>query len=144
MTQQSAHAHNCDVGSAGKTTILVIDDDEGMREMSQETLQGAGYEVDVAESCNEGMRIFRQKIIDLAIVDIFLPEKDGLEELMEMRRNSQAAKVLAISGGGNIGFGQALGLAEKLGATATLAKPFRPDELLEKVREILEERNRHG
>src|SRR5262245_27907106 len=82
------------------------------------------------------MRTARKKRLDVAIVDSFLPDKDGLETLMEMRRSSKEAKVLAISGGGNIGFGQALALAEKLGAKATMAKPFTPDELVAKVAQL--------
>ena len=124
------------MAGARKRRILVLDDDSGILEMIREALVRAGYEVELAGTCDDGMRIFRKKRIDLAIVDIFMPDKDGLETLMEMRRSSKDAKVLAISGGGNIGFGQALALAEKLGAKATMAKPFTPDELVAKVAQL--------
>lgn len=105
--------------------------------MVQDTLTARGYRVEVASSCQEGMAIFRRQRIDLAIVDIFMPDKDGLETLMEMRRHSQEAKVLAMSGGGGIGFEHGLALAQKLGAKATLPKPFTPEELRAKVAELL-------
>jgi len=125
------------VAAGEKRTILVIDDDEGMRDMVQDTLSARGYHVEVASSCQEGMSIFRRQRIDLAIVDIFMPDKDGLETLMEMRRNSSDARVLAISGGGGIGFEHGLVLAQKLGAKGTLPKPFTPEELRAKVAELL-------
>jgi DNA-binding response OmpR family regulator len=121
-------------------TILVVDDDEGMREMIQDTLLREGYSVELASNCQDGMRIFRQKRIDLAIVDIYMPDQDGLETLMEMRRNSGDAKVLAISGGGKVGLGQVLTMAESLGAKSSLAKPFTPEELLRKIDEVLDSR----
>lgn len=120
-----------------KATVLVIDDEASVLDIIQDTLLRGGYEVEVATNCKEGMRIFRQRRIDLAIVDIFMPDIDGLETLMEMRRNTGEAKILAISGGGRLRLEEVLPLAEKLGAKGTLPKPFTPEELLEKVAEIL-------
>lgn len=127
------------VAAGDKKAILVVDDDEGIRDMIQDTLGQRGYHVEVAATPREGMSIFRRQRIDLAIVDIFMPERDGLEMLMEMRRHSADARVLAISGGGGIGFEHGLALAQRLGAKGTLAKPFTPDDLHKKVAELLEQ-----
>ena len=118
--------------------ILVVDDDVGIREMIQDALLDAGYDVELAASSDEAMKLYRRKGFDLAIVDIIMPDRDGLETLMEMRRNSGNAKVLAISGGGHIGSGPVLAMADKLGAKATLPKPFTPEELVARVGDLLQ------
>lgn len=105
--------------------------------MIQDTLVREGHRVEVAANCDDAMRIFRQRRIDLAIIDIYMPDKDGIETLMEMRRNSPEAKALAISGGGKVGLDQVLTMAESLGARGSLSKPFTPEELLLKVNGIL-------
>lgn len=105
-----------------RSRILVIDDDEEMRRTIRDTLSAAGYDVKLARSAQEGLSIFDSEQFHLVFVDIFMPLKDGLEVLMEIQRKSGLAKLLAISGGGKIRFGQVLTLAERLGAAATLAK----------------------
>jgi DNA-binding response OmpR family regulator len=105
--------------------------------MLQDTLVAAGFEVLVAKNGVEGLRLFRSHRIDLAIVDIFMPEKDGFETLMEMRRYAADAKVIIISGGGGLGLTQVLTWADKLRASETLAKPFTPREILDSVHRVL-------
>lgn len=66
-----------------------------------------------------------------------MPEKEGIETIIEIRRLSPEARIIAVSGGGlsrNLDF---LDMAEKLGASATLAEPFRNRELIEAVRRVL-------
>jgi DNA-binding response OmpR family regulator len=105
--------------------------------MLQDTLVPAGFEVFVAKNGIEGLRVFRSNRIDLAIVDIFMPEKDGFETLMEMRRHAAEAKVIVISGGGGLKMTQVLTWADKLRASETLAKPFTPKEILDAVNRLL-------
>src|SRR3954454_19068207 len=109
--------------------ILVIDDDESIRLILAKALEQAGYKVDVAVDGREGTQQFRTEHYDVVIVDIWMPEKDGLETLMEIRRNTPGAKVIAISGGGRLGIMSPLGWAKCLGAVAVLIKPFSSEEL---------------
>jgi DNA-binding response OmpR family regulator len=125
------------VGAGGRKTVLVVEDDQELREMLQDTLVAASFEVLVAKNGVEGLRLFRSHRIDLAIVDIFMPEKDGFETLMEMRRHAAEAKVIVISGGGGLGLTQVLTWADKLRASETLAKPFTPREILDSVNRVL-------
>jgi len=67
------------------------------------SLQKAGYDTVVAAGGAEGVQLFQSGGVDLVIIDIWMPEKDGLETLMEIRRIDDASKIIAISGGGRLG-----------------------------------------
>jgi two-component system, NtrC family, nitrogen regulation response regulator NtrX len=118
-------------------TILVIDDDQGIRDMIDDTLSPLGYRVEHATQAEDGLELFRQKNVDLVILDVFMPGIDGLQALPKLQRIKPDSRILVISGGGTIRWKNALTIAAKLQATGTLAKPFTPDELTRKVAEIL-------
>jgi len=84
-----------------------------------------------------GISAFREQGADLIISDIIMPEKEGLETVMELRRDFPEVKIIAISGGGFVNPDEYLHLAAKLGAQLTLAKPFERDELLAAVEKLL-------
>lgn len=118
--------------------ILVIDDDAQFRHMLCLMLQQAGYEVLPAADGEEGIRVFRRELIDLVITDIFMPEKEGLETIRELRKEFPDVKIIAISGGSRkVEEFSTLPYAKKFGAVETLAKPFRRDDLLGLIREVL-------
>ena len=119
------------------TTILIIDDDRHIRSILRHMLERAGYTVMEASNGHEGVQHVRGALPDLIITDIFMPEKEGLETIRELRRLCPESKILAISGGGRTGALDFLGVAEKLGAQRTLRKPFLRQELLEAVRELV-------
>ena len=119
--------------------ILIIDDDDQFREMLRQMLERAGYEVVEAPDGKEGLRLFRENKVDLVITDIFMPEKEGLEVLMEFRRNFPDTKIIAISGGArNISPEESLKMAEAFGAKYTFKKPVDREALLDAVKELLE------
>lgn len=117
--------------------ILVIEDDCEVRELIQETLARAGYEVTAAEDGVQGMDLFREKHPDLVITDIVMPQKEGLQTILEMKQAVPSVRVIAMSGGGRHGNGDYLKLARKFGAKRTMTKPFLRDEMLAVVREVL-------
>jgi CheY-like chemotaxis protein len=117
--------------------ILVIDDDRNMLGILAEMLTTAGYEVVEASDGKEGMRLYKEAPFDLVITDLLMPEKDGLEVVMELRRDFPEVKIITHSGGGAYG-NSSLETSKALGAARTLRKPFREDQLLEAVREVLE------
>jgi len=117
--------------------ILIIDDEEQMRGMLRQMLERAGYEVIDAADGKEGMKLFRREPADLIITDLLMPEKEGLETIMELRREFPGTKIIAISGGGREGILDFLPAARKLGACATLAKPFERQEMLDAVAKAL-------
>ena len=121
-------------------SILVIDDDVQLRGFLCEVLDQAGYRVHEAGNGNEGSEQYARHRPDLVLTDIVMPEKEGMELIMELRRDHPALPIIAMSGG-NAGFsGSYLTVASKLGASATLAKPFTASHLLTAIEQLLEPR----
>jgi len=120
------------------TRILVVDDESEIRALVSRILKQAGYEVIEAADGNEGTRLFKENLPELLITDIIMPEKEGIETIMELRRDFPNVKIIAISGGGkSLARDTCLRFAKGLGATRTLAKPFSRQELLDAVQEVL-------
>jgi DNA-binding response OmpR family regulator len=117
--------------------VLVVDDDPGMRDMIRDWLVPSGYNLLYAESGKEGTKIFRRQRVDLVLLDVFMPDQDGIEVLMELKRIAKSPKVVMMSGGGAMKIEQVLKLAGKLGATDTLPKPFTPVELMQTVHRLI-------
>jgi len=117
--------------------ILVIDDDANLLSILAEMLTTAGYEVVEASNGKDGVRLYRQALFDLVVTDLLMPEKDGLEVVMELRKDFPQVKIITLSGGGAYG-DSSLETSKALGAARTLRKPFMEDQLLEAVREVLE------
>lgn len=129
------------MGEASK--ILLIDDEEMMRNLLREALESKGFEVREASNGREALALNRMDPSALVITDILMPEKEGLETIMDLRREFPLMKIIAISGGGYAGQLNFLEAAGKLGAQATLQKPFRLSQLYEAVETLLS-RNGHS
>jgi CheY-like chemotaxis protein len=119
------------------TKILVIDDDALVRKSIVHLLEDGGYTVLSAEDGLRGMAMFRSEQPDLVITDIIMPEQEGIQTIPEMRKAKPDAKIIAISGSGSIGNIDFLRIAQHLGASDAVAKPFDPDDLLKRVRHCL-------
>jgi len=115
--------------------VLVIDDEPGIRDIIAHFLRDAGHEVVEASDGRSGQDLFRAYQPDLVMTDIMMPGRDGIEIIRTLQAEKPGTRIIAISGGsfGNCDF---LDMAGKLGATATLAKPFRRDELLALLRRL--------
>ncbi len=117
--------------------ILIIDDEDELRSTLRQMLEHAGHEVTEAANGAEGIRLYEQDTHDLIITDIIMPEKEGVETIIALRRADPDLPIIAISGGGRLEATDFLTMAKKLGARHTLSKPFRRDQLLEAVGECL-------
>jgi DNA-binding response OmpR family regulator len=117
--------------------ILLIDDDDSVRMVLRMTLVHHGHSVVEARNGQEGLDLFQSSGADLLITDIVMPEKEGLEVLMEMRRKYPTVKIIAISGGGRQGTIDYLHVARLMGAHKVLAKPFTGEALLAAIEELL-------
>ncbi len=118
--------------------ILIIDEEEQVRRYLRKILEAQGHEVVAASDGKLGIELCREEPTDLIITDIFMPEKEGLETIRELRRDYPDVKIIAISGGGRTGNLDFLPLAEKFGALRTLDKPFTRQEMLDAVQEVLD------
>ncbi len=124
--------------------ILVIDDENDVRGTIRAILEQTGYEVVEASNGYEGIKLYQREPVDLVITDLFMPEKEGIETIMELRRHSPNVKIIAISGGSQRWNLKCLPVAKKLGAVRTVAKPFGMDEILRVVKEELEDSETAG
>jgi DNA-binding response OmpR family regulator len=109
--------------------VLVVEDDDAMCKHLQDLLVYFGYEVRIASNGNVGLDALKNWHADLVILDVFMPEKDGFETLLEIRRDYPGMKVLVITGKEHLIYGKSIKFAEKLGANSTLVKPFTTREL---------------
>jgi DNA-binding response OmpR family regulator len=119
------------------TKILVIDDDNGVRDFLRRALEGARYDVAEADNGERGLSRFRDSPADLVVTDILMPRKEGIETIVEFRRLYPAVKIIGISGGGDTGFMDFLQAARQMGADEVLRKPFRARALVETVAGLL-------
>jgi DNA-binding response OmpR family regulator len=118
--------------------ILVIDDEAPMRRFVALALARQGHAVAEAADGAAALKILAERPTDLVITDLLMPETDGIETIMELRRLYPMTKIIAISGGGEYRSGaDFLRAAESLGADLTLTKPFQFQALLPAVQALL-------
>ncbi len=117
--------------------ILVIDDELGLREGCRRICEPEGYEVLTAENGRSGLDIAASNQIDCALIDLKLPDMDGLDVLKKIKENDPEIVPIIISGHGTI---EVAVEAMKLGALDFVSKPFTPDELMDVVNKALREK----
>ena len=117
--------------------ILIIDDEPYILLMLKKMLEKVGYEVDLASNGRQGLELFQKDSADMVITDIIMPDKEGLEIIMEMKQTHPDLKIIAISGGGRISPESYLECAKHFGAARVFQKPFRQKELMLAVRELM-------
>lgn len=115
-------------------SILIVDDDPMVLESTQTYLQTHGYQTHGARDGDEALNTVREHTIDLAVIDIFMPNKGGFETIASMQGRFP---MIAMSGVISHRF-DPLSFAQSMGAHATLSKPFYPHELLETIKDILD------
>ncbi len=117
--------------------ILVVDDNIAFLEIQTEFLRRAGHEVTPATNGIEAMNRADSQAFDLVITDLIMPDKEGVQVIMELRKKHPGVKIIAMSGGGRVNAEDYLAIARRLGAAKTLSKPFTGDELLGAVAEVI-------
>ena len=120
-------------------SILLIDDDDTLRTLTAEVLRQAGHTVSEAPDGKTGLKLYHAGRHDLIITDIVMPDMDGLELIMSLRQTTPRPRIIAISGDSQLSTPLYLPLARRLGVQRTLAKPVRPEMLLQTVAEMLAE-----
>lgn len=123
-------------------SILVIDDHAAVLETVKVILAKQGHEIRTAPNGRLGMAQMAKRHFDLIITDIIMPEQDGMETIERLRQVSARLPILAISGLGMVGDTDFLKAAKAIGASDTLAKPFRAMELVAKVSALLDQGDR--
>jgi len=118
--------------------VLVIDDEVQVRDMLEEMIRSAGHTVIVASDGEEALEAQRTSPCDLVIVDIFMPGKQGLDTIRELRAADPHLKIVALSGGGGFDRFDALESAIEAGASVTMRKPVDWEELILTIGNLLQ------
>ncbi|MBF0550493.1 MAG: response regulator [Deltaproteobacteria bacterium] len=117
--------------------ILVVDDDIDFREMLCFSLRKDGFDVSEASDGNQAIKLVGSESVDLVITDLIMPNKEGVELIMELRRTMPGIKIIAMSGGGRVSPESYLAVANALGADRTIAKPVFRDDLIKVISQLL-------
>jgi len=120
------------------TRVLVVDDEPSVRNMVAAMIEPAGYDVIEAVNGAEAVNTCKKVPVDLIITDIVMPKKNGIDLIMEIKKEFPDTPIIAISGGGGIeGRYNYLEIAKLIGANYVLKKPFELHELRGVVSEAM-------
>jgi CheY-like chemotaxis protein len=117
--------------------ILFVDDSVDFRSAMKVTLEREGYEVELAANGARALELRRARAFDVMVTDLFMPEMDGFETMIKVRRESPSIKIIAMSSGGALrNPDMYLSTAGVAGADASIRKPFQVEALLEVLCEL--------
>ena len=119
------------------STVLIIDDDTQFNLMLKSALEIKGYEVSTAANGKEGKALYQNKKFDVIITDIIMPDVDGYEVILDLRRMGMSDRTIAVSGGGRTAADDYLVTAQHFDVAATFIKPIDFQALRDKVDEII-------
>ncbi len=117
--------------------IIIVDDDPTVRAIAVEFLRDGEHAIVEAADGHEALRVLKAVPIDLMVLDMLMPQKDGLETLMEARQLYTDVRILAISSGGSMDANYLLSIARTLGADAVLSKPLTAARFRQVVEDLL-------
>lgn len=118
--------------------ILIIDDEALVRKTLRRLLEKNKFDVLEAENGNQALEIFKNNRPKIVITDLFMPEKEGLETIQNLKSINPDVKIIAISGGGIVNPETCLYMAKKMGAVKTFTKPIDQNKLITTIEEIIE------
>jgi DNA-binding response OmpR family regulator len=118
------------------TRVLVIDDNDDFRKLALLWFQIHSIEAEGAANGTKGLELQRARPADVIITDIFMPEKDGIETIHELRREFPGVQIIAMTGRESLTDFDAFEVARELGAVKTFKKPFKLDDLVAAVNEL--------
>lgn len=116
--------------------VLIVDDDQQIRTMLRATLEREGYEVAEAADGRQALALYRREPGGVVLADIIMPEMEGIETILQLRREYPDVQIIAMSGGGHIGPQSYLASARQCGAQYAFTKPIDRDQLLGAIREL--------
>ena len=118
------------------TRVLVIDDNDDFRKLALLWFQIHGIEAEGAANGERGLAQQRARPADVIVTDIYMPEKDGIETIHELRREFPNVQIIAMTGRESLTDYDAFDVARELGAVRTFKKPFKLDDLVAAVNEL--------
>jgi len=122
--------------------ILVVDDNPQLRGAVEKMLQRAGHTIRLAGDGRAALRLVDTGTPDLVLTDMYMPDADGIETIMGLKRTCPDVRIVAMSGGGYQAQDSILDVAQRIGAHAILTKPFSHTELTDAVEAALRDNSR--
>lgn len=119
--------------------ILLVDDEEDIRDSYRETLEASGYEVFLARNGHEAIEQYRRERADVVIMDVLMPKLTGVEATELLKQEFPDAKVIGMSGGWIRHKEFFLQGALSSGASEVIAKPFNTEELVQVINRVVDE-----
>ncbi len=118
--------------------ILVVDDEDNVRYVIKETLEQDEHAVLEASTGSEALKVFESSAVELVITDLVMPDKNGIDLILELKNRYPDVRILAISGGGGVnGRFDYIPIAELIGAKSVMRKPFNLRDLRGAVNNLL-------
>ena len=119
-------------------TILLVEDNEMLRKALRKTLvSSGGFAVVEAENGRQARLLLETQAIDLVVTDVIMPEEEGVETILRIRKQRANLPIIAMSGGARLTAENCLELAQAAGADLTLGKPFTAEQMLAAISELL-------
>jgi excisionase family DNA binding protein len=123
-------------GTGSQPVVLIVDDDERLREYVRVNLETVGYEVREAASAEQGLRALEEKTPGLVLLDVMMPEMDGWEMLRRVQERHGVGTIPVLMFSGKVDE-EELGEATSRGVQGFIGKPFDPRELIDQTRQLL-------
>ena len=127
------------MGFDTRKCILLVDDEQLLLDSMQRILKifKTGYKVLTTTNSFAVPWMIGESALDILVTDIFMPDKDGLELIKEVRKKYPLVKIIAMSGGGGSGKEEYLDMAKRFGSSYSLTKPFSSDELISALKKVV-------
>lgn len=116
--------------------ILLVEDNGLLRESLKLALDQAGHAVATAQNGAVALSMLGSSTFEVIVTDVLMPETDGLEMIMRVRKASQDVKIIAMSGGGRTKNLDVLNFASAFGADMIISKPFTPKQLVDAIERV--------
>lgn len=118
------------------TSLLIVDDDKHIQKLLSRLFEKNGFDTMTASDGGEALKMYRERRQDIVIMDLIMPNKEGIETIIELKHIDPEVKIIAISGGGKIRAYDYLKMASDLGAVSVMEKPINTHDLLLKINEL--------
>jgi DNA-binding response OmpR family regulator len=117
--------------------ILIVDDEKVVRDLLRTVLEHDGHQVDEATDGQQALDLHKRSSYDVAIVDLILPRKNGLDTIVELRAQRKETRIIVMTGALPTLLSGNRNMDDLLGSVAKITKPMRPADLVRTVREVL-------
>jgi CheY-like chemotaxis protein len=121
------------------TKVLIVDDEAPIRELLRTAFQSRGYEVAEAENGERALDQYDKFSPSVVVIDLIMPGMEGIEAIRHLRKKDPGLRIIALSGGGSMGFVDFLKYARQLGADLAMSKPVALKDLLANVAKLISE-----